>query len=265
MPSLEQNVKWWGNEQGYSWNRQGDEWSDAWGGVDMQWIGSLLPRIHSYLPAATILEIAPGYGRWTQFLKGLCDRLVAIDLNANCIDYCKKRFESDSNLTYHVNDGRSLNAVADRSVDLLFTFDSLVHAESDVMANYVAQFPMVLSPDGVAFVHHSNYAKCRPTGLIERLATRSERHANRHSRALSVSADSIAEMAEQNGLRCVSQEIVNWGGAVLNDCFSVITPRGSKQDRQPVRLVNRGFMTEADGLKALSKLYGAGATHNSSN
>ncbi len=37
-------------------------------------------------PPATILEIAPGYGRWTQYLKDLCDQLVVVDLAERCID-----------------------------------------------------------------------------------------------------------------------------------------------------------------------------------
>ena len=39
------------------------------GRADAQWYGSLLPRIHRFLPTGQVLEIACGYGRWTQYLK----------------------------------------------------------------------------------------------------------------------------------------------------------------------------------------------------
>ena len=32
---------------------------------DSQWFGLIFPRIHAFLPTGTILEIAPGFGRWT--------------------------------------------------------------------------------------------------------------------------------------------------------------------------------------------------------
>ena len=67
MPTIERNKELWDGL--YHWSEMGDEWSKQWGCPYMQWYGMLLPRIHSFLPAKTILEIAPGYGRWTQFLK----------------------------------------------------------------------------------------------------------------------------------------------------------------------------------------------------
>ncbi len=80
MPSLDWNRAVW--KRDYSWPKQGDEWSASWGGADMQWHRTILPRIHAFLPADTILEIAPGFGRWTQYLKDRCHRLVVVDLFA---------------------------------------------------------------------------------------------------------------------------------------------------------------------------------------
>jgi hypothetical protein len=52
---------------------------------------------------------------------------------------------------FHVNDGRSLAAVADGSVDLIFSFDSLVHVEADVMLAYLEQLAHKLTPHGIGF------------------------------------------------------------------------------------------------------------------
>ncbi len=67
MATIEENKQYW--DFTYPWTKQGDEWSLAWGGVVQQWYWVLLPRIHAFVPAGTILEIGPGFGRWTQFLK----------------------------------------------------------------------------------------------------------------------------------------------------------------------------------------------------
>ena len=84
MPTIEENRSAWGET--YTWPEAGEEWSRHWGSVYMHWYGSLLPRISAFVPAETILEIAPGYGRWTAFLKNLCKRLVIVDLSEKCID-----------------------------------------------------------------------------------------------------------------------------------------------------------------------------------
>lgn len=59
MPTVEQNKIQWGDS--YDWNEGGEEWSTEWGTSHMQWYGTILPRIHAFLPADTILEIAPVY------------------------------------------------------------------------------------------------------------------------------------------------------------------------------------------------------------
>src|SRR5437660_302341 len=115
MPSLEWNRTVWDGK--YDWAQGGDEWSEVWGGTAAEGYGTLLPRIHQWLPAATVLEIAPGFGRWTQYLAGLADRLIVVDLSERCIAACRERFAALANISYHVNDGRSLAAVADGSVD----------------------------------------------------------------------------------------------------------------------------------------------------
>jgi 16S rRNA A1518/A1519 N6-dimethyltransferase RsmA/KsgA/DIM1 with predicted DNA glycosylase/AP lyase activity len=123
MPTIEQNVGSWST---YNWSEGGDEWSGAWGGTEFLWWGTLYPRIAAFLPAATVLEIAPGYGRFTQYLKDLCDHLTIVDLTERCILACKERFAEATNITYHITDGKSLAMVPNHSFDFVFSFDSLV-------------------------------------------------------------------------------------------------------------------------------------------
>lgn len=164
MPTIEQNRAAWGAAR---WGHAGDKWSSEWGTVHMQWYGSLLPRIASFVPAPTILEIAPGFGRWTAYLKNLCQRLIIVDLNAQCIEGCRDRFAAESHISYFVNDGTSLDMVEDCSIDFIFSYDSLVHAEDAVLRGYAAQFARKLRPEGVAFIHHSNLGSFRRRVAVE--------------------------------------------------------------------------------------------------
>ena len=82
--------------------------------------------------------------------------MIVVDMSDKCIDACKRRFRGLDHVRYHVNDGRSLDAIEDGSIDFVFSFDSLVHAEADVVEAYLAQLERKLRPGGVGFIHHSN-------------------------------------------------------------------------------------------------------------
>jgi ubiquinone/menaquinone biosynthesis C-methylase UbiE len=262
MADLDTNLTIW--EQSWDWSRAGEEWSDSWGGTPALWFGALLPRLHAFVPTDTILEIAPGYGRWTQYLKELCDHLVVVDLAERCIEHCRERFADASNIEYHVNDGRSLEMVPDRSIDLAFSFDSLVHADADVIEGYLRQLARKLKPDGLGFLHHSNAGQYgRLNALARKMPERIRRPLARRGalidvyawRAESVSADVVAEQCEAVGLACLSQEKLNWeSGYYLTDAISLFTPRGSRWERP--RRVSRNPLFRG-GTRGLSRLYAA--------
>ena len=256
MANVDANIAYWG--QNSSWKNRGDEWSEAWGSPENQWEATVYPRIKNFLPVSCILEIAPGFGRWTEFLRRYCDRLIGVDLNENCIRGCEERFRNDPRLSFHQNDGVSLKFVADASVDLIFSFDSLVHAECDVIEGYFAQFPRILRPNGVAFIHHSNFGACgiiRPSSKLNHvpmfehyLRRTGLTPSNFHWRARNVSAKTVRAACKRQGLRCVQQETINWGGSVLNDCFSLIA-RGDSTLSDGRLVANPSFMEEARRIK----------------
>jgi 2-polyprenyl-3-methyl-5-hydroxy-6-metoxy-1,4-benzoquinol methylase len=250
MPTIDQNIKTW--EESYKWVDQGDEWSRAWGGPSPEWFGTILPRLKSFIPAKTILEIAPGFGRWTQFLKVLCDDLILVDISSKCIEACRSRFAADPRIQYHVNDGRSLSMVADDSIDLVFSFDSLVHVEADVIVAYLEETARTLRQDGVAFIHHSNIGEYvdRSSGQLPADIG----HA--HGRALSVSAETVRDACQTTGLCCVSQEMINWGGGKeLIDAITVVARPHSRWAGQTVTLRNSDFNNEVRYVRGLSQLY----------
>ncbi len=260
MADVQQNRSVW--RAGWDWSMAGDEWSSWWGGTHALWHGALLPRVHAFVPTGTILEIAPGYGRWTQYLKDLCDQLVVVDLTERCIEGCRERFAAADNIEYHVNDGRSLEMVADGSVDFVFSFDSLVHAEADVLEAYAGQLARKLKPDGVGFFHHSNSGRLRPLAAAARRVPERGRRRLVHRgvlpdiyawRAHSVTADHFAAICDRAGLACVTQEKINWEwGHYLIDALSVFTPRGSRWERP--RAVRRNPLFRAEA-KRMAELY----------
>jgi SAM-dependent methyltransferase len=263
VPRIEENVDTWNAAS--SWTAAGDEWSGPWGSSEAQWWGTLLPRVHAFAPAATILELGPGHGRWTQYLKDLCDELILVDLAETCIEACRARFVADRHITYHVNDGKSLAAIADRTVDLAFSFDSLVHAEADALASYARELARVLKADGVGFIHHSNMGDLRSKAALARRVPNQLRRAmtmrgmlvNLYAwRAETPSAEWFANACTDAGLACIGQEKIAWEyGRHLTDVISVVTPRGSRWERPNVVVNNREFMREARLISQSSKLY----------
>ena len=263
MPTVEKNISLWDGT--YDWSKEGEEWSRQWGTSYMHWYGTLLPRIRSFLPVQTILEIAPGFGRWTEFLMDYCDNLAVVDLSEKCIEACKERFADCSQITYFVNDGMSLDMIPDNSIDVIFSFDSLVHADDTIISTYISQFPRKLKQNGVAIIHHSNLGEYSNYFKIESIISRIPILRNVlirlgiirfPMRDRSMTARKMQLYAKENGLQCISQELVTWNTErVLVDCISTITKKESTWSRDNRVLRNAFFMKEARNLSNLSHLY----------
>jgi SAM-dependent methyltransferase len=259
---LENHDRWQHNK----WEQSGDEWSPGQSpeGTDILWHRTLFPRVRRFLPTGTILEIGPGFGRWTQYLRHLSRRLILLDLSERCIDSCRDRFAQDQHIEYLVNDGASLDQIEDGSIDFIFSFDSLVHAEADAVGAYVRQAARKLKPGGAGFIHHSN--------LKDFVDPRTEDVrwfvTQRNWRAPTMSADVFRDACASAGLACESQELVNWLGRSrradrhrlsgrcipLTDCFSVFS--ASDTPARPTRRVaNPTFVNEWRQAVWMAELY----------
>ena len=181
----------------YDWKDAGEEWSERWGTSKAQWSETILPRIKDCLPAITILEIGPGYGRWTEYLKDHCERLIVVDRAAECIDACRSRFAADPRITGYVNNGGSLDMIPDASVDFIFSFDVFVHINHAEVSSYAAEFARVLKPGGVGIVHHGTVGGAR--GGSRSNLTQDAMMDILRSRCLSV-IESVDEWRDEGGL-----------------------------------------------------------------
>jgi SAM-dependent methyltransferase len=237
----------------YEWIAAGEEWSEPWGGSPAQWFGSILPRVQVALPAETILEIGSGFGRWSHYLKEHCQHLHLVDPDKQCVEACRRRFGSDVKVSYHVNEGDSLAMIADGSIDFIFSFDSLVHVRRQTIESYLSQFGAKLTSEGLAFIHHSNLGEY--TASVLRRARNRKIRRDDHQRDPEMTAGLFRELCVQNGLKIVCQEIVNWRGRRLIDCFSTIARHDSKWESALRPYRNSDFMREAEFIRRLASHY----------
>jgi hypothetical protein len=156
------------------------------------------------------------------------------------------------------------NSWTTRSIDFVFSFDSLVHVESDILEIYLGQLAKKFKPNAVGFIHHSNIGeypaqdsspnKRIPEKMKEFLMERGY-YDNSHSRAFSMTAPRFESLCQKAGLQRISQEIVNWGSKRLIDCMSVFTLAGSQWSRANRVVRNPQFMAEALLAKRIAPLY----------
>lgn len=183
------------------WNRAkwdvADSWQHeflngyAWGGADHvdRWLSQ---HVLPWLPAGrriAALEIACGMGRFTDRLLPHVATLHAIDLARVCVDGCRQRFADRPNFSASLTDGKTLPT---GPFDVIASFDSLVHADRDVLWAYFSQAPSRLTPGGVMVVHHANH--------FDLLASR-----------MDVSHTDVQQMVlAAGGLQLLAQTLTRW-------------------------------------------------------
>lgn len=227
MPTREENEEIWTD---YSWYREGHEWSNAFGSSEREWKEFLLPRIVKFLKnKMVVLEIACGYGRWTEYLSLLAKKVYAVDITQKCVDHCSELFRGRNVETFK-NNGKDLSFISHKKVDLIFSFDSLVHADEEAIEGYCKEFSRILTKDGVGVIHHSNIG----SGITARPRFRDT----------TMSADKMQSFLRKYGLVVISQELINWGLDELIDCITIFTRATSKYNpfpNDPIRIENYDF------------------------
>jgi len=225
------------NDENHNLTMVGEDWAAPWGGTRSMWLTSIFPRISQFLPADRIVEIGCGNGRIAKVLHAFStSELVLFDISDECVEQCTRAFEESSKTRCLKTDGRSLQGVADDSVDLVFSFYSLIDADAETMQGYLQECRRVLRKDGAAFLHHSNvgmYYRDKNSLVDKRL------HPFTARRDISIDADSVLDMASDNNLLCIKQECINWDITdLLSDCFTTLVRPDSKIRTQGPQLIN---------------------------
>ena len=142
--------------------------------------------------------------------------------------------------------------VADQSVDFVFSFDVFVHIKCDVVEEFLGEFARILKIGGKGFIHHSNLGaftgslREKLPAAVRKLLTKLHLFDEDHHRTPTMNAALFRALCRQHGLYCFKQEIVNWRGRRLIDCFSWFERAGIRtQDRSTEIVRNPNFMREA--------------------
>jgi len=78
------------------------------------------------LSTMKMLDIGIGAGRTTSYFAPLVKEYTGVDYSKSMIDYCKKRFKSNSNYKFEIADSRSLKLFEDKYYDfVLFSFNGM--------------------------------------------------------------------------------------------------------------------------------------------
>ncbi len=147
-----------------------------------------------------VVDLAAGHGRNSARLREVAGEIVIVDINHECLAACRARFAGDDRFSFVKTDGASLAGIADASVSLVYSFDSMVHFEREVVSAYLKEARRVLEPGGRGFFHHSNY-----TGNEGGDFRRSPHWRNYMSLAL------FARYASEAGLLLTGSQALDWG------------------------------------------------------
>lgn len=147
---------------------------------------------------SVVLEIGAGQGRWSEFILKKAERVILVDVSEKCINFCRKMFSKSNNVEYYVNDGKRLDFIKENSVDFVWSFDSFVHMERDVIDAYFREFSRILKKGGKAIIHHHGGRRSL-SDTLPLLGMRSN-----------VSKQTIKELAKKHKL-AVKYQTQSWG------------------------------------------------------
>lgn len=146
----------------------GDDWTsspyydEAEPALEYHWRTDIWPLI-SGADFTSTLELAAGHGRNSERLRHHASRLYLVDINVENVDFLQRRFADAENVAVVHNNGFDLAGIPDDTVTFVYSFDSMVHFDSDVVRAYLGEFRRVLKAGGQGFCHYSNYTG-NPTG-----------------------------------------------------------------------------------------------------
>ena len=137
--------------ESWDWQAQGEEWTPS-----PEWKQSVVDRVlRPHMPeGGLIVEIGPGGGRWTDELRKLASKLVAVDISEECLRVCRERFADSDNIEWLLTPGNELPGVETGSTDAIWSFDVFVHINRTDVEGYASELQRVLKPGGIGVLHH---------------------------------------------------------------------------------------------------------------
>jgi SAM-dependent methyltransferase len=166
--------------------------------IGWQWNYYIWPRIHD-ADFTSVVDLACGHGRNTARLVPLAKRVVAVDINTECVNFVRRRFAGEPKVQFLQTDGASLGGIENNSVTLVYCWDAMVHFEPEVVEAYVHEMARVLDYGGRGFIHHSNWTK----GLGQHF--QKQPHWRNY-----MSKDQFGGYLRAAGLEIERQDVIDW-------------------------------------------------------
>ncbi len=173
----------------------GDEWDGTTsGGATSEGEYSRLIEdrfIAPYVEASdTVLELGVGGGRTAAILRAHAREVICADISRRMLAATRSRL-GDDGMRYVKLDGISLDAVAAQSVDVFFSFDTMVHIEPRDIFNYLTRIPPLMRGRRLCILNHTNVLTER--GWTRFLGEWDKNLMGRRGTAFSVMTDSIMQ------------------------------------------------------------------------
>lgn len=193
---------------GDPWVPENEYFKSAEVHMDGVWKDLIFPFI-AQCDFSAVIDLAAGQGRNTRLLASRAARVLVLDIQAENVEVCRRRFAGNSNVECSVNNGYDLRPAEDGAFTLVYCFDAMVHFEKEVVRSYLRDTARVLRPGGRGFFHHSNYSGGR------------DWRTNPHSRNF-MSRELFAAYVQSEGLRVLRQNVFEWGHCTGLDCLSLV-------------------------------------------
>ena len=196
------------NYSGDPWTPKNKYFPAAEVHIEEIWRTLIFPFI-SDCDFSAVIDLGAGHGRNSTMLAPKAKRLLVLDIQSGNVEVCRKRFAGQRHVECAANNGYDLRPAADGAFTLVYSFDSMVHFEKEVVRSYLRDAQRVLRSGGRGFFHHSNY-----TGGTDW-------RTNPHARNF-MSRELFASHARDAGLQVVRQMVFEWGHVPELDCLSLV-------------------------------------------
>ena len=104
-----------------------------------------------------VLDAACGEGYGSKLLSEYAQSVIGIDIDCETIERAKKKYESVSNLRYQQGSVEKLE-IEDHSIDVVISFETIEHVNSDIQKHFLHEIKRVLKTDGVLVMSTPNKA-----------------------------------------------------------------------------------------------------------
>jgi hypothetical protein len=103
------------------------------------------------------VEIGPGGGRWTRYLRGF-RKLYVVDYYPELLAEVRRNVKGP-NLVFVRNNGTDFPGIDDNYVDYLFSFGTFVHLDAHIVEAYLSNMRRILKAEANVVIHYSDKTK----------------------------------------------------------------------------------------------------------